>query len=100
MSSTGMSRHKVLRAFPLSRDGVCAVELQQGSVEDIPDALAPGLMREGFIGPEAESEALPLSADAGPAMDGPAEQPPAAPVQPDQEPAPATLPGSRRRRSA
>lgn len=42
-------RAKVLRAFPLSHDGIHATDHQPGDVVDVPGDLHPGLLKEGWI---------------------------------------------------
>jgi hypothetical protein len=54
---------KILRAFPLSRDGIRAEMQEPGAVVDIPDELHPGLLKEGWVGPAdlVERAADPLA---------------------------------------
>lgn len=54
--------HRVIKAFPLSRDGVTATLLSVGEVVSIPATLVAGLEREGFIAavtPKVEAAVVP-----------------------------------------
>lgn len=42
-------RATVMQPFPLSRDGINIERLEEGAVEDIPDALFSGLNAAGFV---------------------------------------------------
>lgn len=44
-----MTMFNILKTFPFSRDGVTVETAVAGGDCDIPDALAPGLRREGFL---------------------------------------------------
>lgn len=47
---------EIIRPFPFSRDGVTTEQAEPGGAADIPDALVPGLTREGFV---REVKAMP-----------------------------------------
>ena len=41
----------ILKSFPYSLDGLKTFQASQGSQCEIPDALVPGLEREGYVAP-------------------------------------------------
>jgi hypothetical protein len=76
-----MPRYMALRAFPLSRNGIQIEEVEAGSPVEVPEHLAPCLLREGYIAPAAE---LPEPWEAEPSRSVAVEEP--------QEAAPAPAP--------
>lgn len=53
-------RVHILKPFPFSRDGITPLRAVAGSIDDIPDALVPGLRAGGFIGVSAPEDKGPL----------------------------------------
>lgn len=54
--------YKVLKAFPLSSDGITARDVQPGEVVSVPEGLTDGLKREGFIAPVGDRETKVIEA--------------------------------------
>lgn len=48
-------RVKIIKSFPFYPDGNTRHDAEAGSIADIPDALAPGLLAAGYIGMIDES---------------------------------------------
>ena len=55
-------RGRVLKPFPYSTDGIHATALDIGDERDFADAMAPGLVREGWIAEvKPEPVAVPVA---------------------------------------
>ena len=53
----------ILKSFEFSRDGRTTTLAEEGDTIDLPDAMVPGLFKEGFVG-EPKKVAAPAPPDA------------------------------------
>jgi len=58
-----MAECKILKPFSYSQDGINAITATAGAIADIPDALVPGLEKEGYVTHSVAAKAIPAAAE-------------------------------------